>query len=169
MADLEVTDPSHLTVDYVGQPGERTFYLQAHDEFSRVDVLIEKVQAAALADLLAELLARIDDVPATDWDEDAMALREPVQPRWRAGEMAVGLDPERGRFVLDLTQFDPEAEDPDGLEVVRIWINQDQARRLAAHTAARVGEGRPPGETEVVKDVTGKVVFPSTNGHGRIH
>lgn len=168
MPDLEVTDPQHLTADYVGQPGERTFYLQAQDQFQRIDLLVEKVQVAGLAELLEQLLSRIGDAPATDWDREAMALQEPVEPRWRVGELAVGLDPDRGRFVLDLTELDPTAADGD-LRTVRIWMDQDRARRLAAHASERVGEGRPPGETNVVKDVTGKVVFPSTNGHGKIH
>lgn len=168
MPDLELTDPHHLTASYVGQPGERTFYLQAEDEFQRLDLLAEKGQVAGIAELLEQLLTRIDDEPATDWDRDAMALREPVQPRWRVGEIAIGLDPDRGRFVLDLTEFDEERP-ADELETARIWMTQDQARRLAAHADEMVGEGRPPGETTVVKDVTGKVVFPSTNGHGKIH
>ncbi len=168
MSDLEVTDPHHLTADYVGQPGERTFYLQAEDAFTRVDLLLEKVQVAGLAELLGELLGRIDDAPASDWDREAMALREPLEPRWRVGELAVGMDPDRGRFVLDLTEVNPDVE-PEQWQEVRIWFSQDQARRVSAHANERVGEGRPPGETNVVKDVTGKVVFPSTNGHGKLH
>lgn len=168
MPDLEVTDPQHLTADYVGQPGERTFYLQAQDQFTRIDLVVEKVQVAGLAELLEQLLSRIGDAPATDWDRDAMALREPLEPQWRVGELAIGLDPDRGRFVLDLGELDPTAPEEE-LRSVRIWMDQDQARRLAAHANERVGEGRPPGETNVVKDVTGKVVFPSTNGHGKLH
>lgn len=168
MPDLELTDPHHLTAAFVGQPGERTFYIQAEDAHQRLDVLAEKVQVAGIAELLEQLLSRIDDSPASDWDRDVMALREPVAPRWRVGELAIGLDPDRGRFVLDLTEFDPDREE-DQLETARIWLTQDQARRLAAHAQECVGQGRPPGETAVVKDITGKVVFPSTNGHGKIH
>lgn len=168
MPDHELTDPHHLTAAFLGQPGERTFYLQAEDDHQRLDVLVEKNQVAGLADLLEQLLSRIDDQPAQDWDRAAMELREPIEPQWRVGELAIGLDPDRGRFVLDLTEFDPDVAEAS-LSTARIWMTQDQARRLCAHANECVGQGRPPGETSVVKDITGKVVFPSTNGHGKIH
>ncbi|MFT5222514.1 MAG: putative repeat protein (TIGR03847 family) [Glaciecola sp.] len=168
MPDLELTDPQHLTANFTGQPGERVFYLQAEDDNQRLDVQVEKGQVAGIGELLEQLLLRLGDTPATDWDRAVMALREPLEPRWRVGELALGMDPDRGRFVLDLTEFDQESSDED-LETARIWLTQDQARRLAAHAAECVGKGRPPGETSVVKDITGKVVFPSTNGHGKIH
>lgn len=168
MPDLEFTDPAHLTASFLGQPGERVFYLQAEDDHGRLDVLVEKGQVAGLAELLEQLLSRIDDAPADDWDRESMRLREPLTPRWRVGEMAIGLDTDRGRFVLDLTEFDAEREESE-LETARIWLTREQARQLAAHASECVGQGRPPGETSVVKDITGKVVFPSTNGHGKIH
>ncbi len=168
MPDLEFTDPQHLTAGFLGQPGERTFYIQVEDDNQRLDVLAEKGQVAGIGELLEQLLSRIDDQPDTDWDRDAMAIREPVEPRWRVGELALGMDPDRGRFVLDLTEFDAERPE-DELQTARIWLTKEQARRLAAHAAESIGQGRPAGETQVVKDITGKVVFPSTNGHGKIH
>jgi len=173
MLEDELTDPHHVTAGFIGQPGERVFHLQAQDDRTLVTLQCEKGQVGALGELLEQLLATLDDVPADDWDHEAMKLREPVQARWRVGEIAVGMDVDRGRFLMDATEFDPElssADDTDGrLRSVRIWLSQDQARRLAAHATAVVGQGRPPGEQgPVVKDVAGQVVFPSTNGHGRL-
>ena len=52
---------------------------------------------------------------------------------------------------------------------LRVWADQDQARRLAAHCAEVIGEGRPrcelcgrPTESD------GSHVCPSTNGHGKL-
>jgi uncharacterized repeat protein (TIGR03847 family) len=167
MIDVELIDPHHVTAGWVGRPGERSFFVQAADERQLVSLLLEKGQVRGLADLLTQLLARVDDTPATDWDREAMQLREPVEPRWRVGELSVGLDPERGRFVIELAELvvEEEAETRE----VRVWANQDQARRLAAHAAEQVDQGRPtcqlcgrPTEPD------GRHVCPASNGHGRL-
>lgn len=167
MIDVELTDPHHVTVGWTGRPGERTFFVQAADEAQQVTLLLEKGQVAGLADLLVQLLARLDDGPATDWDRDAMALLEPIDPRWRVGGLSVGLDPERGRFVIEFEEL--AGEDEDDPREVRIWSDQDQARRLAAHAADQVEQGRPtcqlcgrPTEPD------GDHICPATNGHGRL-
>lgn len=168
MIDLELTDPHHVTAGYTGDPGDRTFFLQAEDETERVTLLVEKGQVAGLAELLAQLLVRVDDVPASDWDRAAMALREPADVRFRVGDIGVGLDPDRGRFVIDLTEVVVEEEEDDPREV-RIWADQDQARRLAAHAAEIVGEGRPVCELcGRPTEPDGSHVCPATNGHGRL-
>lgn len=167
MIDIELTDPHHVTVGWTGRPGARTFFVQAADDERQVALVLEKGQIGALADLLAQLLARVDDEPAGDWDRAAMALRTPVDPRWRVAGLSVGLDPERGRFLLEFEELaDPDEDDP---REVRIWADQDQARRLAAHAREQVEQGRPtcqlcgrPTEPD------GTHVCPATNGHGRL-
>jgi uncharacterized repeat protein (TIGR03847 family) len=175
--DVELTDPHHVTAGYTGVPGERTFFVQAEDDTEHVTLLVEKGQVSGLGELLAQLLARVDDTPATDWDREAMELRPPIEPRWRVGAIQVGLDPERGRFVLEFAEFavdedendDAPAEaEPEPLEV-RIWADQDQARRLAAHCAEVIGQGRPRCELcGRPMGADGRHVCPATNGHGRL-
>ena len=166
MTEIVLDQPHHVTVGYVGVPGDRTFYVQAEDDHQRVTLLLEKVQAAGIGDLIAQLLVRIDDAPATDWDRQAFAIREPVEPAFRVGDIQVGLDPDQGRFLIELEELTPEDEEGD---VVRFSIDQDQARRLAAHIDEVVGQGRPrcrlcgrPTEAD------GSHVCPSTNGHGTL-
>jgi uncharacterized repeat protein (TIGR03847 family) len=169
MIEVELTDPHHVTAGYVGEPGDRTFFVQAQDERQLVTLLVEKGQVEAIADLLEQLLARVNDSPATDWDRDAMELRDPIEPLWRAGEISVGLDPERGRFVLEFGEFAGDDELDEDPAEVRIWANQDQARRLAAHAAEVVGEGRPRCELcGRPMGPDGDHVCPATNGHGRL-
>lgn len=166
MIAAELPTPHHVTAGYVGEPGDRTFLIQAEGTDHRITVLVEKEQVAGLAEVLGQLLARLDDAPATDWDRDAMSLREPTEPEWRAGEISVGLDPDRGRFLVELTELTAEDADP---REVRIWPDRDQARRLAAHAEEVVGEGRPrcrfcgrPTRPD------GDHVCPATNGHGEL-
>ena len=167
MIDFELTSPHHVTAGYVGVPGDRTFYVQAEDEEDRLTLLVEKQQVAGLGQLLAQLLARLDDEPATDWDRAAMELRDPIDPRFRVGDMSVGLDPEAGRFVIDLAELSADEElEP---REVRVWLDRDQARRLAAHALEVVGEGRPTCSLcGRPTDLDGEHVCPATNGHGRL-
>ena len=48
--------PERFVAGTVGQPGERTFYLQAAGGGQVVSVALEKVQVSLLADRLGELL-----------------------------------------------------------------------------------------------------------------
>lgn len=167
MADeITLDQPHHVTAGFVGVPGDRTFYVQAEDDHQRISLLVEKAQVGGIAELLTQLLARVDDTPASDWDRDAMALRDPVEPRWRVGEIGAGLDPQLGRFVLELAELVPE--DAEG-EMVRFSIDQDQARRLAAHAEEVIGQGRPTCQLcGRPTDPDGSHVCPATNGHGTL-
>jgi uncharacterized repeat protein (TIGR03847 family) len=165
VVDVELTDPFLVTIGYVGEPGARTFLFQAQDEKERVTLLIEKVQAEGIAELLGQLLVRLGDGPATDWDRAAMDLRPPFEPRWRVGSIAVGVDARTERFALELGEAVPE--ETDGREA-RIGMDRDQARRLAAHAADVVGQGRPRCRLCGRPIDTDGHVCPATNGHGKL-
>ncbi len=167
MSEILFPEPHHITVGYTGVPGERTFFLQVEDDHERLTLLLEKAQVAGIGDLLGQVLSRVDDTPATDWDRDAMALREPVAAAWRIGEIGIGVDPDTERVLLELTSVG--VEDDEDAEVARIAIDRDQARRLAAHAAAVVEQGRP--ECELCgrpTELDGSHVCPATNGHGAL-
>jgi uncharacterized repeat protein (TIGR03847 family) len=163
--DLDFDDPKRVTVGYLGVPGDRTFLLEVEDDTHRAQFHLEKSQVAGLGDLIAQLLARLDDRPVSDWDRDAMSLEPPFRPIWRVGGIAVGLDRDTGRFQVELTEFVPEGDTEP--RSARIGMDRDQARRFAAHAAVIVGEGRErcrlcsrPTEPD------GSHVCPATNGHG---
>ena len=52
--------PERFVAGTVGQPGDRTFFLQARDGVRVVSVVLEKVQVAVLADRLGELLSELE-------------------------------------------------------------------------------------------------------------
>jgi len=167
MIDVELTTPHHVTVGFTGVPGSRTFFLQAEDDDQRVEFLLEKGQARGIGELLSQLLARIEDAAVTDWDREAMALRTPLDARWRVGELSLGLDREQDRFLLELT----ELVDDDGPEAreARLWLDRDQARRLASHAVEVVEQGRPTCELcGRPTALDGEHVCPATNGHGQL-
>ncbi len=52
--------PERFVAGTVGQPGDRTFFLQARDGPRVVSVVMEKVQVAVLAERLGELVAELE-------------------------------------------------------------------------------------------------------------
>lgn len=139
---FEVNEPSQVTADFVGEPGERTFYIQLTEAAETITVLVEKQQVKAVGDLLARLLGEAGvDVPQR-WDVASMRLKEPLVARWRAGSVAVGHAPDLERFVIELTELLEEDEEREP-ERVRVWVTQEQAQKLAAHAIWSVEQGRP--------------------------
>lgn len=168
MIDVELDAPHHVTIGFTGVPGSRTFYLQAEDDAQRVSFVLEKGQARGIGELLAQLLARVEDTPVTDWDRAAMGLRVPIEPRWRVGELSLGLDPDQDRFLLELGELLVADEDREANEA-RVWLDRDQARRLAAHAVEVVDQGRPTCELcGRPTELDGRHVCPATNGHGSL-
>ena len=163
---LEFTEPPHLTADFDGEPGHRTFYLQVGDPPTHLSLLLEKGQVQALADAFGELLGRLDAAPDREWDRETMRLRVPIEPAWRIGTLSVGVDPDDRRFLLEVSELldEDDAREPS---TVRIWASEEQARRLAAHAAWTVRQGRPSCPLcGLPMDPEGHAC-PATNGHRR--
>ncbi|MCA9995089.1 MAG: DUF3090 family protein, partial [Anaerolineales bacterium] len=53
---LELNPVTHLTIGTVGQPGNRTFYLQGSRGSQSISLIIEKQQAAMLAESFESFL-----------------------------------------------------------------------------------------------------------------
>src|ERR687897_3286347 len=85
---MDLGPVDRITTDAIGEPGARVFYIQARAGVELVTVIVEKQQVQLLAAAVLELL---EDVPGTDLAADpepaakasAMALEEPIDPRWR--------------------------------------------------------------------------------------
>jgi uncharacterized repeat protein (TIGR03847 family) len=147
--DLGVVD--RITADAIGEPGMRTFYIQARAGEQLVTVIVEKEQVELLARSVIELATDVvpDDVEA---DEEAgLTLEDPVDPRWRAGRLSIGFDDEQDRFLLEIDEYVPEVEDEDDPrsllveepESISLWASREQMLALARHGNAVVSRGRP--------------------------
>src|SRR5947209_14552956 len=85
--------PTRFVAGTVGQPGDRTFYLQASDASGRtVSVALEKSQVQVLADRMAELLDEVSTrvgtvVPAEADVDDLDPLSAPVDEEFRVAAM----------------------------------------------------------------------------------
>lgn len=158
-----------ITAGAVGEPGARTFYLQARTGTAQLTLVVEKTQVAALAEFAQELLGRVDTaVTPDDLNEEAQRLEEPLEPLWRVGSLGLGMDSDGERFVLEAAEFSPE--DAEQGATARFWMSREQLVALVAHAAWAVEAGarercrlcnRP------IDPATGHVC-PASNGHGRL-
>lgn len=162
--------PDVFTSDYVGEPGKRTFYLQARGESGTITLFLEKQQVSLLAEKLAELLLMIDKddpVRATQAARDpALAIEEPLDPRWRAGAMGLAYEDDIDKVIVLIEPAQAEEENADEeLEGIRFLLRRDQVRSFVLHAVAVVDEGRPLCMLcGLPIDLTGHAC-PASNGH----
>lgn len=90
--------PDRFVAGTVGQPGNRTFYLQAVHDSRVVSVVLEKQQVAVLAERIGALLFEVNrrfgtPVPPEPTEiDDLSPLIMPVDAEFRVGTMGLGWD-----------------------------------------------------------------------------
>jgi uncharacterized repeat protein (TIGR03847 family) len=155
---IELDGVDTLGAGAIGEPGARSFYIQAGKDGARLTVLVEKEQVALLA---TEAVAFLDRL-AEDYPEDAPEapgagaadVAEPAIPLFRARMIGLGFEPDRRLVLLELREHsdDEDEEDVDEIEpdddaaegfVARIYATRPQVRAMAASGAAAVAAGRP--------------------------
>lgn len=165
---FELDNVEWITAGAVGEPGRRTFSVQARQGGELVVLLVEKAQVRTLAQLSQELLARVDvTVTPDDLDTAGQALLDPAVPAWRAGSMSLGMDDEGERFLLEAEEL-PEEDEPDEPASARFWMSRDQLVALAAYAAFAVEAGARESCrlcSRPIDPIHGHVC-PSMNGHG---
>ncbi len=135
-----------LTVGTVGEPGQRTFYLQARQDDQLVTLKLEKQQVQVLSERLLELLADHPAVRQPSADE-APELEEPVLPEWPVGTLRVLDDRAADQIVLvaeEAVELDEEGEPIGSGGMARFAATGAQIAALARRGAALVEAGRPP-------------------------
>jgi uncharacterized repeat protein (TIGR03847 family) len=148
--------PSRFVAGTVGEPGERTFFLQATDGSRVVSVALEKQQVAVLADRLEQLL---DEVVATTGtaadapDTDTGALELPIDEEFRVSAMGLAWDSDDGLVVIEAQAPVEDAtvaeetllEDNDnGPDALRVRILPSDARAFVERARRVIAAGRPP-------------------------
>jgi uncharacterized repeat protein (TIGR03847 family) len=149
--------PDRFVAGTVGEPGSRTFFLQARDGDRLVSVALEKVQVAVLADRLNDLLDELDrrgvgpgppDPPAAD----GSPLDEPLREAFRAGTLTLGWDGDDGVVLVealavhdeDDEEGEAQPDDEDGPDVLRVRLSPAAARTFVERAVRVVASGRPP-------------------------
>jgi uncharacterized repeat protein (TIGR03847 family) len=131
----------HLTVGAVGEPGQRTFYLQARQDDQVVTLKMEKQQVRALAERLLEMLRDTLAVAPP-----APELAEPVLAEWPVGALRILDDHDSDQIVLmaeEVAEFDEEGEPVATGGLARFGATRIQVAALARRGMELVEAGRP--------------------------
>src|SRR3954471_2230463 len=113
--------PDRFVAGAVGQPGQRTFFLQASKGAQVVSVALEKAQVAVLAERVATLLLALRQRGVEIGEErftPTPDLAEPVVEEFRVGTLTLGWDSDSERVVIEAREmsdedFDEDDEDDD--------------------------------------------------------
>jgi len=141
--------PDRFLAGTVGEPGDRTFFLQARKGGALISVGLEKVQVVALAQRLDDLLDAVDALVQAE-PADELPLEEPVVELFRVGAMALAWDASKDAVVIEAqtpTEDGEYIELPDdadeGPDLLRVRIDAPTARAFVRRAEALVVSGRP--------------------------
>jgi uncharacterized repeat protein (TIGR03847 family) len=134
---LNLDPVARITAGAVGEPGHRTFYLQARRDDVLVSLVVEKSQVEFLTRHVEALLARLTQThpreEAVVADEASLELEEPVEPRFRVGAMALGFDAERDLILLQCEELVvTEGDDEEGAEAPEARTEAEAADPIEA-------------------------------------
>jgi uncharacterized repeat protein (TIGR03847 family) len=113
--------PDRFVAGAVGQPGQRTFFLQASKGAQVVSVALEKAQVAVLAERVATLLLALRQRGVEIGEEQLSGsatpeLEQPVVEEFRVGTLTLGWDAEREVVVIEAREVgeaDLEVDDDE--------------------------------------------------------
>ena len=119
---MELGPVERITAGAIGEPGERTFYLQAAQNRRVVSLTIEKQQAIWLAEGVERLFERLGQhVPEHLVDlepaEGDLSLLSPIVSRFRVSQMGMGIDESRRLVVLVVEGGPPREDDDDDIDL----------------------------------------------------
>lgn len=159
--------PDRFVAGTVGQPGERTFFLQAREGNRITSVVVEKQQVSVLAEHLERVLEEVlrrssgqaEVPPPVQQAADISPLDAPITEEFRVGTMTIAWDPGENKLVIELFSnvdqpegeeespadpVTPEVEDEvDADEMIVVQISPAYARDFIARAQALVNAGRP--------------------------
>ncbi|WP_406288426.1 DUF3090 domain-containing protein [Embleya sp. NBC_00896] len=155
--------PERFVAGTVGEPGQRTFFLQASAGGRVTSVALEKTQVSVLAERVDELLDELvrrtggeTAVPAVTPTEleDSGPLLPPILEEFRVGTMALAWDADDERLVVEAQAQVPDDDTPedtllgddddeDGPPLLRVRLTGGQARAFAKRALLVVAAGRP--------------------------
>jgi uncharacterized repeat protein (TIGR03847 family) len=156
--------PERFVAGTVGEPGQRTFFLQARSAGRMTSVALEKQQVLVLATRIDELLDEVMNSSGGDSTipavapvdlEDGEPLDQPIEEEFRAGTMTLSWDPEDERVVVEVFPYNEDAvaapdqpeeeiEEPEPEELFVVRLPAGLARAFSKRAQAVVAAGRQP-------------------------
>ena len=149
--DLNPVDS--IVADAEGEPGKRTFFLQARAGRQIVTVTLEKQEVVNLAQSLLQLLIELEekypDLPPAPRGRRTLYPDLPIDPAFRVMQLIVGYDDDDDKIWIiakamaigeDGTVVDP---DDDAVPTARFICSRAQVRAFCEHALEVAKQGRP--------------------------
>ncbi len=162
--------PERFVAGTVGEPGDRTFFLQARGGGRIVTVALEKVQVSLLAEKLEELLTEAGRRFGVDLPDlsplaahDNQPLDTPVDEEFRVGTLGLAFDVDTSTVVIEAIEagegdaevelggaedeetIDEDADEPDDdLDRLRVRLTPEATREFIDRARRVIAAGRPP-------------------------
>ena len=149
----DINPVDQIIADAHGEPGKRTFFLQASSRIESISLVLEKEEVANLAvnvlSLLEELEKKHPELPPTSSGNEMLYPQHPFDPTFRIGQLILGYD-ERNDSIWVIAKALVISEagtvaDPDDEDVprARFVATRNQMRAMSEHALDVVSSGRP--------------------------
>jgi uncharacterized repeat protein (TIGR03847 family) len=147
--EMDLKPVDRITVDAIGQPGSRVFYIQGNKAEQVVTILAEKIQVQTICvgvdQFLAEVVQKYDGLkPHSDtYTEESMRITPPLDPVFRAGEIGLAYDVEEDLTILVIKEILTDQESEADLGEIRFWCTRSQLAAMGQWGIELSGRGRP--------------------------
>lgn len=154
---FEFDPPDRFVAGTVGQPGERTFFLQACDDGRVVSVALEKAQVLVLAERMEQLLEEMSTRAGFELPDevvpDTEPLESPIDEEFRVAAMGLAYDTDSGLIVIEAqapAESPEEAESTlledtdEGPDALRVRLAHPAAAEFVERARRLISAGRPP-------------------------
>ena len=141
------TNPQRCIAGTIGQPGERTFYIQVRLDNRVFSVAVEKSQVQALATRLELMIAEVRKtnplLAIESVAKDDGPLETPVDEEFQVGAISLAWNEEQQIISLELYELEDDEEDAEG-GVLEENISLGMEIAFVARYKALVNAGRLP-------------------------
>ena len=147
--DTDLNPVDWITIDAIGQPGDRTFYIQAKQAEKTITVILEKIQVQTLCvgakQFLVEINQKFQDLPpaSEEYDPESMHIVPPVDPIFRAGEIGLSYDSEEDRAIIVIREVITDQESEADINEVHFWCSRSQLAAISHWGTQLASRGRP--------------------------
>jgi uncharacterized repeat protein (TIGR03847 family) len=142
----------HIVADAVGEPGQRTFFLQARAGGRLVSLVLEKQEigqlAIAVLQLLEELEKQYPNLAEATSSGRVVHPEHPLDPLFRVGQLSIGYDEAEDMVWLvakaQVVNEAGEVTDPssDDVPAVRFVATRSQMRTMSENALEVISKGR---------------------------
>ncbi|MBI9044504.1 MAG: DUF3090 family protein [Anaerolineaceae bacterium] len=147
---IDLNPVDYITIDAIGKPGKRVFYLQGRQGDEIITLLMEKAQVETLSVSVEQMLVEIHEKytdlenAVADYDEEDMQVISPMDPLFRIGELGLSFNPEKDLLILyarEMPFLDEDVEENES-RVVRYYCSRSQLLALSQWGLEVANRGR---------------------------